>query len=144
MTASDLARFHPKVERRRDGCHEWIGGRWDNGYGRFSFDGSPYYAHRVAYAIAYGECPTDVILDHTCRNRWCVNPEHLEPLRTLGENLMRSPDTQASINAAKTQCIRGHDFDQENTYIKPNGNRGCRRCRKTASDAHYARKTGRS
>jgi hypothetical protein len=40
---------------------------------------------------------------------------------------MRS-DAVTAINARKTVCGKGHDFDERNTYIKPSGFRGCKKC----------------
>jgi len=56
----------------------------------------------------------------------CVNPDHLEPV-TLQENNRRGNSTSA-INARKVECVRGHAFDEANTYVRAAGNRLCRRC----------------
>lgn len=75
-----------------------------------------------------GPIPEGLDLDHLCRVRQCVNPDHLEPV-TARENLMRSPLTQASINSAKTHCKRGHEFTPDNTRIFPkSGSRCCKTC----------------
>lgn len=68
------------------GCWLWLGTLSDNGYG--------IYAHRRAHRIAFeqmkGGIPPGLDLDHLCRVRCCVNPEHLEPV-TRKENCRRSP-----------------------------------------------------
>jgi len=46
------------------------------------------FAHRVAWVKANGPVPDDLDLDHLCRNRACINVEHLEPV-TRSENLRR-------------------------------------------------------
>ena len=62
---------------RRDGeCWMWIAGKHD-GYGRFRLKGSPHYAHRLAYQTYVGAIPDGMVIDHLCRNRACVRPEHL-------------------------------------------------------------------
>ncbi len=63
------------------GCWHW-GGRWNsgNGYGKICWQGRHSMAHRVVYALLIGEIPEGLILDHLCRVRVCVNPEHLEPV----------------------------------------------------------------
>lgn len=87
-------------------------------------------AHRVAYEQARGPIPEGLELDHLCRNRACVNPDHLEPV-THRENLLRA-DTFAARHAAQTHCVNGHEFTPDNTYIRtrPEGGRECRACRK--------------
>ena len=35
-------------------------------------------------------------------------------------------------NANKTKCKNGHELNIDNTYIRPNGNRTCKKCNKLA------------
>ena len=100
------------------------------------FDGET--AHRVAYRLEVGPIPRGLVLDHLCRVRNCVRPDHLEPV-TRGENVLRG-ETIPAANRAKTACKDGHDFDEENTYIAPNGHRGCRKCRAAAQARYHARR----
>lgn len=112
-----------------DGCWLWTGGKNPNGYGRV-FDkgaGALRQAHRLVYERLVGPIPEGLQLDHLCRVRNCVNPEHLEPV-TARENTIRG-DTGPGRNARKTHCMRGHEFTPENTRIRPNGSRMCRTCR---------------
>lgn len=75
---ADPGNFRSHVNRRgRGGCHEWKGPRDGDGYGRYvDRYGGSYAAHRVAYALrvdySFGR------LRHTCANRACVNPAHLQ------------------------------------------------------------------
>lgn len=81
------------------------------------------YIDRDGYAIAYrrwykvfvGGIPEGTQLDHTCNNRACVNPGHLEPV-TPSENVQRSLE-RTPRKPRKTHCKRGHEFNQENTYL---------------------------
>lgn len=81
--------------------------------------------HRVLWVARHGQPPSDrPHLDHLCRNRWCVNPAHVEPV-TPRENLRRSPITAIS----KTHCPAGHAYTEENIYRPPARNeRMCRTC----------------
>lgn len=40
-------------------------------------------AHRIFYELIVGPIPRGLFLDHLCRNRDCVNPDHLEPVTNL-------------------------------------------------------------
>jgi hypothetical protein len=77
-------------------------------------------------------------IDHLCRVRHCVNPDHLEAV-TCRENLLRGETLQAA-NVAKTECPQGHPYDEENTYVYPNGRRDCRTCNAAACARYRARK----
>lgn len=65
--------------RRGDGCWEWTGYK-SNGYARWAINGKPIAVHRYMYEKANGPVPAGLMLDHLCRNRACVNPDHLEPV----------------------------------------------------------------
>lgn len=117
-------RFWNKVDASGD-CWEWMGAIHKLGYGRFGItQGVQWQAHRFAYTELVGPIPEGLHLDHLCRNRSCVNPDHLEPV-TAAENTLRAKP--GSRNAAKTHCPRGHAYDDENT-IRRNGKRFCRAC----------------
>ncbi len=67
----------------------------------------------------------------------CINPEHLEAV-TQKENILRGIGAPA-VNARKTHCPRGHPFDGDNLYVKPNGDRQCRICRSVQSKRNNRR-----
>lgn len=72
---------------------------WDNrnGYYRESRpDGTRVYSHRRAWEAANGPVPDGLVLDHLCRNRWCCNPTHLEPVT----NAIPPPLAAAVVTAA--------------------------------------------
>lgn len=106
-------------------CALWAGPLNERGYG---LDGGR-AAHKVAWQAKHGALPAGLVLDHLCRNRACVNVDHLEAV-TQRENLMRSPFTLAFQKSTQTHCIHGHEFTPANTYRRRNGTRACRECMK--------------
>lgn len=80
-------------------------------------------------------------LDHLCRNRGCINPDHLEPV-TCRENLLRGQTFQAR-NAAKTHCPHGHGYDEGNTRFNKDGSRACRSCERKRARKYMALRRAR-
>lgn len=118
--------------RTATACWRWKASFFiKGGYGLFRFDGRAQYAHRVAWVL-YRNDPLPPFkhgglqCDHLCRNRWCVNPFHLE-LVSSRENTHRGKG-QAALNALKTHCLQGHPFSETNTY-RWNNIRSCRICK---------------
>lgn len=67
-------------------CWTWVGKPDDGGYGRIDIGGLQRIpAHRVSWTIAFGDIKPGVEVDHRCRNRACVNPDHLR-LATRKQN----------------------------------------------------------
>ena len=108
------------------GCRVWQGALDAGGYPIVWRGRRPARAHRVVYEREVGPVPEGKVLDHACRNRACVRPDHLEPV-THAENVRRSEGVSA-IHGRKTHCDAGHPFSEENTRIKPDGGRVCRTC----------------
>lgn len=126
-------RFWGKVDKNGPlGCWLWMASLDPRGYGQFIVmrrdRGYPYRAHRFAWESLRGPIPEGLVLDHRCRTRNCVNPDHLEPV-TNEENVQRGISITV-INARKTHCIRGHAFTPENTYRPARGGRQCIACRR--------------
>ena len=132
-------RFWTKVSISAE-CWEWRGSLSPGGYGQFSIKHgqSPAQAHRWAYESARGAIPDGLVLDHLCRNRACVRPDHLEVV-TNAENKRRGESLPA-VNARRTHCQNGHEFTPDNTYIRREGHRQCRTCAKVRA---AKRRTGR-
>ncbi len=120
-------RIHEYSETDENGCWVWTAAKTaEDGYGKLSVEGTLTPAHRASYEVFVGPIPDGLDIDHLCRNRSCVNPEHLEPV-TRRENLLRG-QTLAAENAARTHCKRGHEFTDENTRIDSQGGRRCITC----------------
>ena len=115
------------LRTRQDGeCIVWTGAIATNGYGRFWIDGTHRPAHRVAYEAVHGPVPSELHMDHLCRNRACVRVDHLEPV-TCRENILRG-EGLAAENAQKTHCLRDHPLTGDNLFIDSQGKRQCRAC----------------
>ena len=113
LTTKEHSRLDAKVAfEPMTGCWLWIANTNHRGYGRFWLRGKMHSAHRVTYKHFVGPIPGGLQLDHLCRVRSCVNPEHLEAV-TPKENTLRGVGPTA-VNARKTQCPKGHRYSTYN------------------------------
>jgi hypothetical protein len=140
--ADPVERFWKRVfPEPNTGCWLWDG-PLNKGYGALRVgtvragDRRRVEAHKFSYELHKGPVPAGLEIDHLCRVRCCVNPDHLEAV-THRENIRRG-NTFAAKNAAKTHCLRGHDLAVEG-YVRWDGRRQCRACGRMFDAARYAK-----
>jgi len=125
-----LPRFEAGCEPEpNSGCWIWLGHLTPKGYGRIQWGGTEIYVHRAAWLFFRGPIGNGLEIDHLCRMRCCVNPDHLEPV-THADNVRRS-DAGKLLRArmlAKDSCPNGHPY--AGSRIDANGHRVCYQCQK--------------
>lgn len=117
------------------GCVVWQGSTRPFGYGRISIDNYTRPVHRVAYEL-FAPIPESLVLDHLCRNRACINANHLEPV-TVAENNLRGMGCMADY-ARRTHCPQGHAYEGDNVWMI-GGARRCRSCKREENRRYRAR-----
>ena len=118
------------------GCWNWTKGGCKAGYGRIVVLGKTLYAHRFSALMAGKRLrEDDDVIDHLCRNRGCVDPDHLE-ITTHAVNIGRGIAGAAAgfHQRSKTHCPRGHPYEGDNLYIAHGRDgsekRVCRECKR--------------
>jgi hypothetical protein len=122
-------------------CLVWQGVSRVHGYGITTHMGTQTTTHRVMYMLSHGAIPSGMEIDHTCNNRGCINPDHLQ-LVTHKENMRLGAER-------RTHCKAGHEWNETNTYMtavkrKQGGmrmQRYCRICRAKAQAELRRRRT---
>lgn len=109
-TAEDFDKCY--IPEPMSGCFLWEKHSPNGRYGAMKWRGKRTQAHVIAYEINGGVVPEGHVVDHLCRNTWCVNPNHLEAV-TQHVNMQRSAP------ATKTHCKHGHPYaDGMEIYIR--------------------------
>lgn len=138
------APFEERLERYTipvpfSGCWIWLGSVTTHGYGYFQGkDRKKVGAHCASYEHFVGPISDGLQIDHLCRVRCCVNPDHLEAV-TQRENLLRGDNHWRS----KTHCPRGHPYSGDNLLVRDNGikiNRRCRICHNASANIARTRR----
>lgn len=142
-------RFQSKVDRSGDGCWEWQGARFKNGYGMMRVGGLQKKAHRIAFQLEHGREPVGSVCHH-CDNPPCCRPDHLfegTPRDNTQDGYRKGrikvPPIEARTRYARsiTHCPQGHPYNEVNTYRYRDRSRKCRICDR---ERHAARKAART
>lgn len=131
-----MARVVPVTE---SGCWLWIGQSHSGGYGVLGKGKGREYAHRISYRIFKGMIPKGLTIDHLCRVRCCVNPEHLEAV-TSRENTLRGESISA-LHKRKSHCKYGHELVSDNLLMvssRPSA-RICKICKRERDFKYYSK-----
>lgn len=113
------------------GCWLW-GGDSNGKYGNIHFTENGRHkrllAHRLSYQLNVGAIPPGICIDHICNNRFCVNPNHLQPV-THYENTARI-DREKFFRKLPDRCKNGHKYPVD---VKRDGKgaRVCNECQKS-------------
>ena len=135
-----VERFNALISRSdSDGCWIWTGTARPDGYGQYTIavNGKKtiYKSHRLCYELSIGPIPDGAHLHHVCMNRACVNPLHLEPMQPSAHEKLH--------HVRQTHCLRGHEFTDDNVYVRSNGGRTCKICSDVYQKVHEALRKAR-
>lgn len=134
-----IDRMMEKIRTDADGCWVWVGARCGGKHSRYGMiknNGKPLMAHRASYEAHVGPIANGLVIDHLCRNTFCINPAHLEAV-TQQENVLRG------AGAMKPHCPHGHDMSGDNLRIqktKSSSRRICATCHVEQNRAWRARR----
>jgi len=136
-----LARSEPD-----NGCLRYTGGCVSTGYGSVCFAGYNWLAHRLIWTLQRGPVPQDLTIDHLCKNKTCLNIDHME-IVTFAENSRRKNNNLTGLTKVRqikrdpVHCSRGHEYGPQD--FNRNGWRSCKRCdREQAVIRRQKRKIG--
>ena len=131
-----VEKFLCKINAVDGNCWNWSGEISKEGYGLFSISSKRFFAHRISFEMFKEKLNTSLVIDHVCRNRKCVNPDHLRQVTTRINNIENSISLFAK-KSSQSHCVNGHEFSEDSIYWEK-GRRKCVKCRrKNALDRYY-------
>src|SRR5216684_4901521 len=106
--------FDRSIPEPNSGCWLWVNATTPAGYGQVKLPENRKLSsvHRLSYEIVHGPIPAGLQIDHKCRVRCCINPNHLRAV-TIKTNVLAG-EGFAAVNARKTHCVNGHEFNEQN------------------------------
>ena len=117
MEFSEKDRVHFEAAYTKgDGCWEWIGSKFQSGYGRIMMQGRTWRAHRAALLLRGVDIPDGMQACHHCDNRACVRPDHLY-VGTAKQNIQDCVKRGRQRYARRTHCKNGHPLTGQNVYV---------------------------
>ncbi|HMS92380.1 MAG TPA: HNH endonuclease signature motif containing protein [Candidatus Saccharibacteria bacterium] len=121
-------------------CWEWDGAKSSAGYPQIRLDNTCFYLHRIIYEQTVSPIPDKYQIDHLCRNRGCINPEHLEAV-TQRENILRGSGWSGR-KARQTHCKYGHELTTNNLtqYGIKTGRRLCKICKSNKNKVYNSKR----
>ena len=120
------------------GCWIWLGAKQTNGYGHMGYMGKTYLAHRVSYEQHVGSIPENLVIDHMCRVRDCVNPDHLRATTFIDNLFAPNSMSISAVMKRKTVCPKCGG-----AYTKVKRGRECVPCRNARRKVRMAMGLGR-
>lgn len=133
---ASMSRLSSRIRVEEGGCWTWTGRYSKSGYGFFDDRDRAVYAHRwLLECLGVAHRGDGLDCDHLCRNRGCLNPDHLEVV-PHAVNMARG----VNHNSGKAACSKGHPFAGDNLYVAPDGQRMCRACMRAADLAYKNRR----
>jgi hypothetical protein len=136
-----LELFHEKyIVDPVTGCWQWQAGTCGRGYSKIGYtrpDGTrrTVGAYKWIMEQIHGPIAPGYEPDHLCRNKLCVNPDHMEIVTRAENNRRRVAAYRENGKEmhwklrASGKCREGHEMTPENTIDKKDGTRTCRTCR---------------
>ncbi len=116
-----------RIDVTEEGCWESTYSVASHGYAQIGWQDGGYRqvvtAHRASWVHFHGQIPPGMTIDHRCRNRRCVNPDHLQLMTNVKNARGGGGFHQQKPVPTDERCSRGHIV-----LRYPSGAKHCREC----------------